>query len=156
MHVRTGACVHASTRVPAGGASVELTTISSAHTHTHTHTHTRTRTHTHSHTHTRAHTCTRARTRTRAHTDGRPHGWMQGVAVVGYQTDEFPAFFTPHSGCPTAHRADSAEECAQLILAGTLSFCYRHQLLCFVVVFRFLSFLLGPALVVWSCSVLWV
>eukprot|EP00729_Bicosta_minor_P010316 gene10316-7034_t len=41
-----------------------------------------------------------------------------GVAVVGYQTDEFPAFFTPHSGCGAHHRADTPEECADLILAS--------------------------------------
>lgn len=41
-----------------------------------------------------------------------------GVPVVGYQTDEFPAFFTPHSGCEVRHRADTPEECAGLILAS--------------------------------------
>jgi len=39
----------------------------------------------------------------------------QGVAVVGYGTDEFPAFFTPNSGCSTSCRVDTAEQAAKLI-----------------------------------------
>lgn len=39
----------------------------------------------------------------------------QGVAVVGFGTDEFPAFFTPHSGCPTSCRLDTAPQVAKLI-----------------------------------------
>jgi len=39
----------------------------------------------------------------------------QGVCVVGYDTDEFPAFFTPHSGCPTSCRVNTPEECANLL-----------------------------------------
>jgi len=40
-----------------------------------------------------------------------------GVAVIGYETDEFPAFFTRASGvkCPT--RCDGAEECARVVKA---------------------------------------
>ena len=33
-----------------------------------------------------------------------------GVSVVGYQTDEFPAFFTRESGLPVSVRANSPEE----------------------------------------------
>ncbi len=35
-----------------------------------------------------------------------------GVTVVGYATDEFPAFFTPTSGIVAPHRVDSAQEMA--------------------------------------------
>ncbi len=34
----------------------------------------------------------------------------QGVGVCGYQTDEFPAFFTPRSGCKAPSRADTPEQ----------------------------------------------
>lgn len=37
-----------------------------------------------------------------------------GVPVVGYQTDEFPAFFAASSGLPVSVRADSPEEVAAL------------------------------------------
>ncbi|MCB0761500.1 MAG: pseudouridine-5'-phosphate glycosidase [Flavobacteriales bacterium] len=37
-----------------------------------------------------------------------------GVPVIGYQTGQFPAFYSRTSGCPTAHRMDSVEEIAQL------------------------------------------
>lgn len=40
-----------------------------------------------------------------------------GVPVVGYQTDEFPAFYSPHSGLPVSVRLDSAAEVAQLARA---------------------------------------
>ncbi|EFJ25989.1 hypothetical protein SELMODRAFT_413362 [Selaginella moellendorffii] len=43
----------------------------------------------------------------------------QGVTVVSYSTDEFPAFFTPNSGCKAPCRADSVEECADIIEAST-------------------------------------
>ncbi|XP_024545178.1 uncharacterized protein LOC9644059 isoform X4 [Selaginella moellendorffii] len=43
----------------------------------------------------------------------------QGVTVVSYSTDEFPAFFTPNSGCKAPCRADSVEECADIIEANT-------------------------------------
>ena len=38
-----------------------------------------------------------------------------GVPVVGYQTDELPAFFTPHSGFGVDYRLDSAEEIAKAL-----------------------------------------
>ncbi|KAG0563898.1 hypothetical protein KC19_8G067900 [Ceratodon purpureus] len=38
----------------------------------------------------------------------------QGVTVVGYGTDEFPAFFTPRSGCKAPSRVDTPEECAAI------------------------------------------
>jgi pseudouridine-5'-phosphate glycosidase len=37
-----------------------------------------------------------------------------GVPVVGYQTDEFPAFYSRSSGYPTSARADSPEEVARI------------------------------------------
>jgi pseudouridine-5'-phosphate glycosidase len=40
-----------------------------------------------------------------------------GVPVVGYQTDEFPAFYSTSSGHQVAARADSPEEVAELALA---------------------------------------
>ncbi|CAM6088534.1 unnamed protein product [Calypogeia fissa] len=39
----------------------------------------------------------------------------QGVTVVGYGTDEFPAFFTPKSGCKVPCRSDTPEGCAAII-----------------------------------------
>ncbi len=39
----------------------------------------------------------------------------QGVAVIGYGTDEFPAFYSRSSGIPLLHRLDSPEEIAQLM-----------------------------------------
>jgi pseudouridine-5'-phosphate glycosidase len=39
----------------------------------------------------------------------------QGVPVLGYQTDEFPAFFTRSSGFPVDHRMDSVEQVARVI-----------------------------------------
>ncbi|KAL2622100.1 hypothetical protein R1flu_002305 [Riccia fluitans] len=38
----------------------------------------------------------------------------QGVTVVGYGTEEFPAFFTSKSGSKAPCRADSPEECAAI------------------------------------------
>jgi len=38
-----------------------------------------------------------------------------GVPVIGYRTDEFPAFFTRESGFKVNHRLDSAEEIAKEI-----------------------------------------
>lgn len=38
----------------------------------------------------------------------------QGVPVIGYQTDHFPAFFSPDSGLPVEIRADSPEEVAEI------------------------------------------
>lgn len=40
-----------------------------------------------------------------------------GVPVIGYGTDEFPAFFTRHSGLPVDHRVDSPEQLAAVIRA---------------------------------------
>jgi len=40
-----------------------------------------------------------------------------GVPVVGYQTDEFPAFYSLSCGLPVSARVDSAEEAAALALA---------------------------------------
>lgn len=42
----------------------------------------------------------------------------QGVAVVGYGTNQFPAFFTPHSGHGTSFRMDTPEQCARLIYSS--------------------------------------
>ncbi|KAK3239962.1 hypothetical protein CYMTET_50146 [Cymbomonas tetramitiformis] len=42
----------------------------------------------------------------------------QGVCVASYRTDEFPAFFTPHSGCRAPSRVNSPEEAAGLIKAA--------------------------------------
>jgi pseudouridine-5'-phosphate glycosidase len=39
----------------------------------------------------------------------------QGVPVIGYQTDEFPAFYTRTSGVPIPYRVDSPEEMAAII-----------------------------------------
>lgn len=38
-----------------------------------------------------------------------------GVPVIGYQTDEFPAFYSRTSGLALVHRLDSPEEIAELI-----------------------------------------
>ncbi|HZT81340.1 MAG TPA: pseudouridine-5'-phosphate glycosidase [Gemmataceae bacterium] len=40
-----------------------------------------------------------------------------GVPVVGYGTDEFPAFYLPGSGEPVSARADTPEEAARLLAA---------------------------------------
>ncbi len=37
-----------------------------------------------------------------------------GVPVIGYQTNDFPAFYSPTSGLPTSARADSAKEVVAL------------------------------------------
>ena len=39
----------------------------------------------------------------------------QGVTVAAYGTDEFPAFFTRHSGCRAPARVDSADTAAAMI-----------------------------------------
>lgn len=39
----------------------------------------------------------------------------QGVPVIGYRTDEFPAFFARSSGHPVDHRCDNVAEIATLI-----------------------------------------
>lgn len=41
-----------------------------------------------------------------------------GVPVVGYRTDEFPAFYAQGSGLRLEHQVDSAEEAARLMAAG--------------------------------------
>ncbi len=41
----------------------------------------------------------------------------QGVPVVGYGTDEFPAFYSRSSGLPTDHRCDTPTEVARIMLA---------------------------------------
>ena len=45
--------------------------------------------------------------------------WLEtfGVPVLGYNTSEFPAFYTPHSGLNLTERVDSATEAAQIIAA---------------------------------------
>lgn len=44
-----------------------------------------------------------------------------GIPVIGYQSDEFPAFYSHSSGISLLHRVDSPEEIAQLMF-------YQHQL----------------------------
>lgn len=41
----------------------------------------------------------------------------KGITVLGYGTDEFPAFFTPHSGLSLSHRADSPNDVAKVMEA---------------------------------------
>jgi len=41
----------------------------------------------------------------------------KGVTVLGYGTDRFPAFFTPDSGLPVAHRTDTPDEVAAIMHA---------------------------------------
>jgi pseudouridine-5'-phosphate glycosidase len=45
--------------------------------------------------------------------------WLEtyGVTVVGYQCDEFPAFYARSSGLPVDVRADSADEVAKILKA---------------------------------------
>lgn len=40
-----------------------------------------------------------------------------GVLVIGYGTDEFPAFYTRHSGLRLEHRCDTPEELARVLAA---------------------------------------
>jgi pseudouridine-5'-phosphate glycosidase len=40
-----------------------------------------------------------------------------GVLVIGYGTDEFPAFYTRHSGLRLEHRCDTPEELARILAA---------------------------------------
>ncbi|KAF5833125.1 pseudouridine-5'-phosphate glycosidase [Dunaliella salina] len=42
----------------------------------------------------------------------------QGVCVAVMGSDEFPAFFTPHSGCRAPCRIDSPEQAASMLLAA--------------------------------------
>jgi pseudouridylate synthase len=39
----------------------------------------------------------------------------QGVPVIGFGTDEFPAFFSRHSGLPVDHRLDTPEQLAAVL-----------------------------------------
>lgn len=41
----------------------------------------------------------------------------KGITVLGYGTDEFPAFFTPHSGLSLSHRADTPNDVAKVMEA---------------------------------------
>lgn len=41
----------------------------------------------------------------------------QGVPVIGYQTNEFPAFYSSHSGLPLEHRLDTPEQIAAALKA---------------------------------------
>eukprot|EP00775_Hariotina_reticulata_P008089 gene8089-8282_t len=43
----------------------------------------------------------------------------QGVCVAAYQCDEFPAFFTRHSGCKAPCRVDTPEQVAGMIRASS-------------------------------------
>lgn len=40
-----------------------------------------------------------------------------GVLVIGYGTDEFPAFYTRHSGLRLEHRCDNPDELARILVA---------------------------------------
>jgi pseudouridine-5'-phosphate glycosidase len=46
--------------------------------------------------------------------------WLEtaGVPVIGYGTDEFPAFYTRQSGLPIDARVDSPQQAASIIRAG--------------------------------------
>jgi len=49
----------------------------------------------------------------------------KGVPVIGYGTDELPAFYTAKSGIPLLWRADGPEDIAGAIRASE-TLCYRH------------------------------
>ena len=42
-----------------------------------------------------------------------------GVTVLGFETDDFPAFYTRISGCPVDYRVNSAEEAAGIVKTKT-------------------------------------
>jgi pseudouridine-5'-phosphate glycosidase len=42
----------------------------------------------------------------------------QGIPVIGYQTDEFPAFYTRSSGLPVDMSVDTPEEAVQVAVAA--------------------------------------
>jgi len=42
----------------------------------------------------------------------------QGVSVIGFGTDDFPAFYVPSSGSKVAFRMDTPEECAKMIYSN--------------------------------------
>ncbi|QGG96834.1 pseudouridine-5'-phosphate glycosidase [Actinomarinicola tropica] len=46
------------------------------------------------------------------------HLEMLGVPVLGWRTDELPAFTTPTSGLPVPHRVEDASEVARIVAAG--------------------------------------
>ncbi|MCS6834451.1 MAG: pseudouridine-5'-phosphate glycosidase [Anaerolineae bacterium] len=52
----------------------------------------------------------------------------QGVPVLGYQTDDLPAFYTRHSGLPIDVRVDTPKQAAQIIRAAQ-AIGARHGLL---------------------------
>jgi pseudouridine-5'-phosphate glycosidase len=41
-----------------------------------------------------------------------------GVPVLGYACDEFPAFYSAHSGCPVSARVDGPEQAAHVVRAA--------------------------------------
>jgi pseudouridylate synthase len=41
-----------------------------------------------------------------------------GVPVIGYGTDDFPAFFAPRSGCPVSARVDGPQQAARTLQAA--------------------------------------
>jgi pseudouridine-5'-phosphate glycosidase len=41
-----------------------------------------------------------------------------GVPVVGYRCDEFPAFYSRHSGCGVTSRVDTPEQAARVLMAS--------------------------------------
>ena len=43
----------------------------------------------------------------------------RGVTVLGFGTDDFPAFYTRKSGCSADYRVDSAEEAARIVKTKT-------------------------------------
>ena len=38
-----------------------------------------------------------------------------GVTILGFQSDDFPAFYTRKSGCPVDYRVENAEEAARIV-----------------------------------------
>jgi len=52
----------------------------------------------------------------------------QGVPVVSYQTNDFPAFFSPTSGLPSPARLDTPQE---VRVCGIL-ICHRRRRRCFM------------------------
>ena len=49
----------------------------------------------------------------------------QGVPVMTYRSNEFPAFFTASSGCPSPYRFDDCEDIARMLHAGD-KFCLQQ------------------------------
>ena len=46
------------------------------------------------------------------------HFALQGVCVAAYGSDDFPAFFSPSSGCRAPARVDSPTQAAQMLHAS--------------------------------------